>query len=173
MINVRELSAKPIPQKIQTSIPLQNLVKDDKDIVKAEPLNLDLQAVAKEGVITVSGRCNADVDFICARTLVQFTEEIAFDVHLAFTTFQTHAMKDEDMEYIPGETFDLVPFLEEQFLLSLPFIPVCKEVKDQEAQRLLEKYVRDPVEEEQASEASTNHIDPRLAGLKKFFDKKE
>lgn len=172
IINVRELAARTTPLELERSIPLQHLVKNAKDIVKAEPLNLHLQATAQSGMITVRGHCSADVDFICSRTLVQFTDEVAFEYLQEFTTFQTKAMEDEDIELIQGETLNLTPYLEEQFLLHLPFIPVCKEVKDTEAERLLQKYtVRDSVEEDVKDDASTSHIDPRLAGLKDFFKK--
>ncbi|MFD2670154.1 YceD family protein [Marinicrinis sediminis] len=171
IVNMKELAAKQTPLELKKSLPLQHLAEKDKDIVKAEPLHIDLEVTAKSGTITVKGPCHAQVDFICARTLVQFTDEIRFDYEQQFTTYQTQVMDDEEMVFISEDSFDLVPYLEEAFMLSLPFIPVCKDVQDKEAERLLEKYVKETDENEADTTAnSAPSIDPRLAGLKKFFD---
>ncbi|WP_128894285.1 YceD family protein [Longirhabdus pacifica] len=165
-INVKELAVRNKPLEINKQLNVQHLVDEMPEIVSATPLELHLTAEYNRGMVQVSGQCQITVTFICARTLVHFNENLHYTFHQMFTTSQAQTMKDEDIEWIEFDTFDLVPYIEEQLILQFPLVPICKNPKEED-EALLKTY---SVEELEDTDVQQVKIDPRLEKLKRFFD---
>ncbi|MOA30578.1 hypothetical protein D3C78_1516790 [compost metagenome] len=71
--------------------------------------------------------------------------------------------EDEDLQIVTEDRVDLRPYVEESFLLSLPYSAVCSD----SCKGLCPNCGTD-LNVEQCS-CDTEVIDPRLAGLKDFF----
>ncbi len=145
-------------------------VSDLKDVEKTIrdifPVHItgraDLSSLKATFHLTISGT----MVLPCSRTLV--------DVHYPFeiTTTETFLLRhtsefvaDEETHQVQGEVVDLLPLIKEHILLEIP-MQVFGEDENAEGAAPQEGKDWKVISEEDKS----NQIDPRLAGLAKFFE---
>jgi uncharacterized protein len=165
IIQIRDLAGKDI--EINKQLNLSELLTSRKDVAAAEPVEVSLTATAAEDTVKVHGQCSTAVELICARCLSHFTEKLELPIEEIFTQKREVAEADDEdqIHLITSDKIDLQPYVEENVVLGLPFIPLCKE----ECQGLCP--VCGQNKNEQPCDCDKQEkIDPRLAGLKAFFD---
>ncbi|WP_078547333.1 YceD family protein [Litchfieldia alkalitelluris] len=122
----------------------------------------DLSSLKVTFHLTISGT----MILPCSRTLV--------DVHYPFeiTTTETFMLRhtsdyetDEETHQVQGDVVDLLPVIKELIILEIPMQIFCDDLNTEGAAPQEGKDWQVISEEDKA-----NKIDPRLAGLAKFFD---
>lgn len=155
------------PLVFHESLDVSKMVKGRKDILSISPLAADLRVYSSvEGLVNAEGKLTADLNVSCSRCLTPVNRKIEIDFKERFVHGQ-EPKDEEDMEddvnYVPDENVDLVPYLEESLMLNLPMAVVCSA----DCKGLC------PVcgvnRNEQECSCDTSVIDPRLAALKDFF----
>jgi uncharacterized protein len=174
IINFRQLATrKDETISFQEQIDISDLVRNRTDILSSEPLSVELDASYVSGAVQVAGKLETRLELSCSRCLEHFYQPLEIPFYELFVhqkvksedTDADDADEDEDIHFIPEEKFDITPFVEENVLLSLPFIPVCEE----ECKGLCPVCGAD--RNLQPCECKTEKADPRLEGLKEWFNK--
>jgi uncharacterized protein len=100
----------------------------------------------------------------CSRTLVDVPFPFDIETTEVFLASEEEYEADADVHYLQGEVLDLLPVIKENILLEIPMQIFSEKAsngapaKGQDWQVITE-------------EEKTEKVDPRLAGLAKFFDK--
>lgn len=154
---------------IRETLQVNELAGDRSDIQGIGPIDVDLTAKAEsEDQIGVRGTLTAELEAICSRCLTPHSETIVipFDEHYRLTESTGLPADDEDeVIFITADHVDLKPYVEEAVIVHLPYAPLCKE----DCKGLCPTCGVNRNETECG--CSNERIDPRLAGLKDFFNK--
>ncbi|MGG0178943.1 YceD family protein [Gottfriedia acidiceleris] len=104
----------------------------------------------------------------CVRTLVDVKYPLSITTTETFFTTSEWKSEDENFHILEGDVLDLTPVIEECILAEIPMQIYAEDVEGKETAPMsgTDWEVREHVEVEQK-------IDPRLAGLAKFFDKQD
>lgn len=147
-------------------VDVSELLTTRKDVVSVDPVKMNIAATASDDTVYVKGTGEASAQFLCSRCLIQFEDTIKIDFTEAFTQDEDVAAADEneDTLLIEEEFIDLLPIVEENIVLAFPFAPLCKE----DCLGLCAICGQDQNEEK--CHCQDDVIDPRLEGLKAFFD---
>ncbi|WP_141336515.1 DUF177 domain-containing protein [Paenibacillus sp. tmac-D7] len=137
------------------------------------PLQVRLEARDVEGAAEVDGELEIDVEQSCSRCLAPVAQHVTVPFHETFVKGEEKAIDeesdedeeddDDDVLYVTGDRIELKPYLAEAVMLSLPFIPLCKE----DCKGLCPVCGTDRNERECG--CKQEKVDPRLAGLADFF----
>jgi uncharacterized protein len=153
---------------IHETVDVSDLKQIDKLIRDISPVHIEGRADISATKFTFHLTIEGTMVLPCSRTLVDVS--YPFTIHTTETFFLNDydVTTDEDTHLIEGETVDLLPVVKELILLEIPLQIFSEEenVQGGEPQSGVDWEV---ITEEQAK----NKIDPRLAGLAKFFEKKE
>ncbi len=175
-ISIRNLAAAEHDEHFERSLDSDMVVAQQPDIVECGPLNVRFQAHYAAGAVEVGGRLAAEMTLVCSRCLTHFEHALEVPVKALFKVKDRESEAeddaldaddeaDEDTYFVTGSKVDLRPFFVENVLLNVPFIPIC----DPDCKGLC------PVcgvnRNEQSCGCKPERIDPRLAGLKGFFEK--
>lgn len=151
--------------KVEEQLDMSSYMKDTKDLVRIEPIKVDLSAVYTSGLVEVKGHLHTDATLQCSRCLRTFVTHMDVPFQEMYSDIPQTTLDDEDIHLITGNEIDLMPEVEQNFMLAIPYIPTCSE----ECQGLC------PVcginRNEAACQCKQEKIDPRLAGLADFFNK--
>ena len=163
LIELQHRKGEPLP--FQTTLDSQDLKKRHQEIRDLTPVQVKGEVQELGGLIYVKGDIQAEAQFVCARCLTSYREElhIPFAETFAPATADIEWDEDSDIHEITGEEIELDPILEEDFLLSVPAFPVC----NKDCKGLCPSCGVN--HNEQACSCSTERIDPRLEALKGFF----
>lgn len=151
------------PLIIDTQVDIDALVQSRRDIQKAKPLDIHLEAQYLPGrTIKVTGTMKTEMVMACSRCLNDTTYYLDMEFNEQFTQNAKEA-DDEDNEddllFNESDSIDLRPYIEENVLLQLPFIPLCSD----DCKGLCP--VCGTNQNEQQCGCSKEKVDPRLAGL--------
>lgn len=164
----RNMAASSEPLQVHQQVDVSRLVEGLGDIKVPKPLQADLKASydAITETVNVQGELSVQLDMACSRCLIPVQQHLDIPFHEQFKLVkQPEKLQDEDDEtiYVDNETVDLVPFVEESFLLHLPLTVVCKE----SCKGLCTTCGTDL--NEGTCNCDKEVVDPRLAALKDFF----
>ncbi|WP_435921311.1 YceD family protein [Paenibacillus sp. DYY-L-2] len=170
IIHFRQLASTDRPVEFHQVLDVSRVVKGRKDISGAGPLQVDLQAESESGgVVKVTGRLAGELDMSCSRCLKPLVHKVDIEFEESFKQSdhpEAEAQgEDEDVQWVAEDQVDLVPFVEEAFLLNLPYAALCKE----DCKGLCPSCGTD--RNERDCGCNTERIDPRLASLSDFFKK--
>ncbi|PZE22495.1 YceD family protein [Paenibacillus xerothermodurans] len=168
LIQLKELAKKGETVHIDETIDLTDVLQHRSDVLSFGPLHVHLHAryMTEDDVAEVGGQLVVDVEQPCARCLtpVKQTLEIPFDETFALVADESEPEDEEDeTHFVTDEKIDLKPFVVENVLLALPFVPLC----DEACQGLCPTCGAN--RNQQACDCKHEKIDPRLAGLADFF----
>ncbi|MNP16224.1 hypothetical protein D3C76_1086120 [compost metagenome] len=168
ILNFRQVAASDGPVEFHKAVDVSHVVKGRNDISGVEPLQVDLKAQpVGDGVVAVYGHLTTKLDMSCSRCLKPLNRKVDIKFNESFKQSEEPEAvsldEDEDLQIVTEERVDLVPYVEESFLLSLPFAAVCSD----SCKGLCPNCGTD-LNVEQCG-CDTEVIDPRLAGLKDFF----
>ena len=123
--------------------------------------------------VLVRGDVVAGVELQCSRCLSRFPKDIEASVNVVYHPVEElkgedkHEVKEDelDMGFYKGDELDIEELVAEQIILSVPMKPLCSEA----CKGLCPRCGADL--NAGSCACATNEPDPRLAVLKKFFDK--
>ncbi|MFH5183080.1 YceD family protein [Paenibacillus sp. TAB 01] len=166
-IRLKELAKKANTVHINETIDLTDVLKNRKDLLSFGPLQVNLQArPLEEGKAEVTGELGIDVEQECSRCLNPVKQRLEIPFHETFALAADESEpddEDDDTHYVTDEKIELMPYLIENVLLDLPFVPLC----DENCQGLCPTCGTN--RNESSCECKNDKVDPRLAGLADFF----
>jgi uncharacterized protein len=164
-VNLRELAMKETPALLKGRQDLQEAVSGRNDLRLKGPVDVSLTAHSDSGKVIVTGTLTADLELVCSKCLRTAEEQVTIPVTEMFTSQRGIAELDEDIHLVQEDVIDLAPYLHESLVLQLPMAAVCSE----SCQGLCPVCGKDRNSE--PCGCVQEKIDPRLAGLKDFFNK--
>lgn len=166
-IHFRKMANVDEPLHFHESMDVSELVKGRKDILAVAPLLVDLKALpADTDCVNVVGTLSGEVDMLCARCLHEVNSKLNIPFAETFKWLKEPVLPEDEHDeliYIKDETVELIPFVEENFVLHLPDSVLCKA----DCLGLCQKCGQNL--NEGTCSCDNAVIDPRLAGLKDFF----
>ncbi len=153
------------PVEVETSVESSPLFANNKAVLSSTPIVAKLKLWPEAGMVVVRGSLTNEVSYTCSRCLESFSE--SYDIPFDESFFQAVNEPDDDLDHVNAvkeDQIDLTPWLEESFLLALPFIPICKPdclglCSECGSNRNLSR-----------CRCSNTRIDPRLMGLADWID---
>lgn len=166
-VHLKEILTRRESATVETSIDVQQWLGNRKDVLQIQPLQINLVAEPQPGMVRVSGQCELDISFACSRCLAPFETKLVFPFSELFQMVEEEKdssdLDEDDIHYIHGDKVDLTPFIEQNIVLGMPYVPICSEA----CEGLCPNCGCN--RNEQTCTCTTERIDPRLAGLKDFF----
>ncbi|WP_314000422.1 DUF177 domain-containing protein [uncultured Paenibacillus sp.] len=165
-IHMQELIAKGKTRSFHTSLDVAPLLKHRPDVLRSTPLAAALEARGEEGGVLVEGQLSVELELACSRCLTPATEKLEIPFREFFRSASDDKEQDEEEDeviVVEGDSFDLLPYVEQAFLLYLPFAPLC----DEDCNGLCPQCGANLNEGECG--CSRERLDPRMAALKDFF----
>ncbi|MNF87338.1 hypothetical protein D3C84_698030 [compost metagenome] len=164
---IQEALIKGTLPPIHETIEVASLLKGRKDVVSASPIDAALNVHAVEGVIYVDGRLTSELEMACSRCLNPAAVKVDVPFHEQFKQVEQLSPEDEELDEdtieVVGDTLDLKPYVEDLWLLELPFVPMCSG----DCKGLCSECGQNLNERECGCQRGS--IDPRLAALKDLF----
>ncbi|MEH7386832.1 YceD family protein [Bacillus sp. JJ1521] len=153
---------------IEETVDVKDLMEFDNSIRDISPVQVtgraDLSSTKASFHITISG----SMILPCSRTLVdvKFPFEIqTTETFLLRETSDYDLESEEDVYQVRGEVIDLLPLIKENILLEIPMQIFCDDSNSEDAAPQSGQDWEVITEDDRK-----NKIDPRLAGLAKFFE---
>ncbi|XEC97066.1 DUF177 domain-containing protein [Paenibacillus tarimensis] len=165
IIRIQELVAKGTRLSIRETMNVEALLRNNKDVLNASPLEIRLEAYAEQSVVHVQGELIIELELACSRCLEPTAEKIVIPFFERFRSAAAAAAGEEDEDIIDSEDdrIDLKPYVEESLLLHVPFVPLCRE-----ACGGLCPQCGSNLNESQCG-CINERVDPRFAALKELF----
>lgn len=153
---------------IDETIRLDEMKQADPTIRDVSPIHV--KGWADIGSTKVTFHLQIEGVFIlpCSRTLVDVNYPVKVETTETFLLHASNGGSDEDVHQVKGDVIDLMPVIREILLLEVPMQVFSEDVSNEEAAPQSGKDWEVLHEEDQVKK-----IDPRLAGLAKFFDKND
>lgn len=173
IIDVRKcLELKGHSLALEHTYELPQLLARNKQLLQIKPVHFVGQGDMQAGILAVKGELTGTYTLACSRCLTdvesEFTQEIEerFNIHAKFVG-EPEDDEETEIHEVVGQEIDLLPYIEEAIVVSIPFVPLCPD--DEECKRSM------PQEGKSwavlTEEGNKDRIDPRLADLANFFDK--
>lgn len=163
------LKGRVVP--LQQTLDVSQLLGGRRDVLSAGPLDCRLKASPEEGTVRVTGELDIRLELACSRCLEPVKEHlrVPFDESFAPADHVKSEEEDEDAPYVhpvDGDLVELEPYVYETLLLSIPFVPLCRE----DCEGLCPECGTN--RNESPCGCSREKVDPRLEALKGWFDSK-
>jgi uncharacterized protein len=168
-IHLKELAQKANTVHFDETVDLSDALKESNDILGAGPLHISLQALRKEEVAIVTGQLSIDVEQPCSRCLNPVKQTLVIPFHETFARAADESKTDNDDDdddethFVTDDKIELLPYVMENVMLALPYIPLC----DENCLGLCPVCGVD--RNIHACDCNRKKMDPRLAGLADFF----
>lgn len=150
---------------LDETIRIDEIKQSDPTIRDVSPIHVTGRADIGSTKVTFHLKIEGYLILPCSRTLV----DVKYPIHVETTeTFLLQVSEfelEEEAHQIKGDSIDLMPVIREILLLEVPMQVFCEEDTSKDAAPQSGKDWEIIREEDQSKK-----IDPRLAGLAKFFD---
>ncbi|MFD0699081.1 YceD family protein [Paenibacillus sp. GCM10027628] len=165
-IHLKDLALKGQPVHITEDLNLTAPFVGRQDILGYSPIHVDLHARHEGGAAKVNGTLTLDLELSCSRCLSHVKQTIELPFEEVFTQKLDEESEDnEDIHLVTEDKVDLEPYVSENVVVGLPYIPLCDEACKGLCPVCGEnRNLRD-------CGCKQEKIDPRLAGLADFFNK--
>lgn len=169
-IYFRQMASSAEAMSINRTVDVSGFIKGRKDIQDVGLLEAKLTAqTGMDQVLRVHGVLSVTLHMSCARCLKPVSHEahIDFDERFKHTDYPEADIEteDEDVWYIGEDFVELIPYIEESFVINLPYSALCRD----DCKGLCQNCGADLNEKECG--CNRDVIDPRLAALGDFFKK--
>lgn len=150
----------------------KDLMETDSEIRGASPFHVTGTGSVARGRVTFDLHVEGTLVLPCARTLV----DVHYPVDLKSTeTFllepsDYEGAEDEEVHVAENEVIDLIPVMKELILLDIPMQVFSEEAKKGELPHTDNWQVLTEDEYLEMEQKAEKAVDPRMAGLAKFFD---
>jgi uncharacterized protein len=161
----QELFHRKETVNVELTVEVTPWLERNPDVISTTPLQVRIEVRHEAGMAIASGSLSNTVTYCCSRCLEPFTESLEVPFQESFYPTENEPDDPEDhVHAVQDEGFELLPWIEEAFLVELPFVPVCR-----------------PTCEGLCPECGVNRnvtrckcqnkrIDPRLLGLSEWLD---
>ena len=167
--NILELKGKTLP--FEHTYDLPQLTKRNKQLISIGPVHFIGQGVMEAGIFVAKGELSGEYTLACSKCLadlkVEFSQHFEERFNVQAKLLPLTEEEEDEIHEVVGTEIDLLPYIENEVLLSIPFFPACEFEHECRNNLPLEGKDWSLLTEENKS----NKIDPRLADLAKFFDK--
>lgn len=150
---------------IDAIIRVDEIKKDDPSIREVSPIHITGRGDIDSSKVTFHLKIEGYLILPCSRTLVDVKHPINVETTETFLLQGSEYEMEEEAYQVKGDVIDLMPIIREILLLEVPMQVFCEDVNSEGAAPQSGKDWEVVLEEEQSKK-----IDPRLAGLAKFFD---
>jgi uncharacterized protein len=165
-IRLKELAQKANAVHFDETVDLSDALKESNDILDAGPIHISLHALHHDKVAEVTGQLSIDVEQPCSRCLNPVKQKLVIPFHETFARAADESEtvnEDEEIHFVTEDKIELLPYVIENVMLALPYIPLCEEAclgLCPECGINLNLH---------ACDCNRQKLDPRLAGLADFF----
>ncbi|OXS52578.1 hypothetical protein B1A99_33190 [Cohnella sp. CIP 111063] len=167
LLKVQELASRQQPVSLRGTLDLAELFRNHPEYNPLSPLEYELTANAADDLIIVKGRMSCDVRMQCSRCLEPVEEkiEVPFEEQFRIVAEEEEEASEDVEEAVPvtEERIDLAPYVMEEFVVQLPYAPLCSE----DCKGLCPECGTNL--NEQSCGCNTEKIDPRMAALQDWF----
>jgi uncharacterized protein len=152
---------------IDEIIRVDEIKEDDPTIREVSPMHITGRGDIDSTKVTFHLKIEGHLILPCSRTLVDVELPVNVETTETFLLQGSEYETEGEAFQVKGDTLDLLPIIREILLLEVPMQVFCEDVnrEDSAPQSGMDWEV---IHEEDQSKK----IDPRLAGLAKFFDEK-
>jgi uncharacterized protein len=150
---------------IDETIRVDEIKQDDPTIRDVSPIHITGRADIGSTKVTFHLKIEGHLILPCSRTLVDVKLPINVETTETFLLQASGFESDEEAYQVKGDVIDLMPVIREILLLEVPMQVFCEDDHSKDAAPQSGKDW-EVIREEDKSK----RIDPRLAGLAKFFD---
>ncbi|MFC4598867.1 YceD family protein [Cohnella hongkongensis] len=164
---MQELASRQQTASLQGALDLTELFRGHSEYRPLSPLQYELTASAADDRILVTGRLSCDVRMQCSRCLdaVERTVDVPFEEQFRVVSDESEeASEDEEAVPVTEERIDLAPYVMEEFVVQLPYAPLCSEA----CKGLCPECGTNL--NEQSCGCRTEKVDPRMAALQDWFN---
>ncbi|PYI54239.1 YceD family protein [Paenibacillus flagellatus] len=164
-LNIRDLLSKSGQVRRIEDLDIGGLMEGRTDVLRVEPLHVDVLAKAHSDVVDVTGTLTLPAEFACSRCLCHYGQRLTIPFRERFKREKSRSGEDdEEVHVLDEDVVDLTPYIEESVQLGLPYVPVCEpECKGLNPETGANLNI-DPAARPEA------RIDPRLAVLQQWLD---
>ncbi|MGX6442058.1 YceD family protein [Neobacillus sp. K501] len=151
--------------QIDDIIRVDEIKETDPSIREVSPMHITGRGDIDSTKVTFHIKVEGHLILPCSRTLVDVKLPINVETTETFLLNGSEYETEEEVYQVKGDVIDLMPVIREILLLEVPMQVFCEDVNSEDAAPQSGKDW-EVVREEDRSQK----IDPRLAGLAKFFD---
>lgn len=130
-LKVQELLARQRPEELESFLDAAEWLRGSDEFVPLEPLACRLTAQAVDDRVLVDGELACTVRMTCSRCLDPVERKLRVPFSEQFRIAGEDARhRDDDPDddvVVAEERIDLAPYVAEQFVVQLPFAPLCRE----------------------------------------------
>jgi uncharacterized protein len=152
--------------KIEEEVDLSDLVISHQDIRDISPVSVSGRADISSSKVTFHLSISGSMVLPCSRTLVDVQYPFSIDTTETFLLKPADYDMEEDFHLADGDIVDLTPILKEILILEIPMQVFCEDVTNEEGAAPQSGKDWEVITEDDQN----NKVDPRLAGLAKFFE---
>jgi uncharacterized protein len=150
---------------IDEMVRVDEIKQDDPTIREVSPMHITGRGDIDSTKVTFHLKIEGYLILPCSRTLVDVKLPINVETTETFLLQGSVYETEEEAFQVKGDVVDVMPIIQEILLLEVPMQVFCEDVNHEEAAPQSGKDWEVVNEEDQSKK-----IDPRLAGLAKFFD---
>jgi len=167
-IHLKDLAVKGESVRISEKVDFSAAVCGAQDVISCEPAQVELTAAYRDGAVVVQGEATLTVTQSCSRCLTPVKQTLLVPIRELFKQTPDKndldaADEDDDVHLVAEDKIDLMPYVEENVLVALPFAPLCSDACKGLCPNCGEN------RNERDCGCNTDRVDPRLAGLADFF----
>jgi uncharacterized protein len=153
---------------IDETVVIDDLSNLEPSIRSVSPMHISGRADISSSKVTFHLKIEGHLILPCSRTLVDVNYPISVETTETFLFNGLEYDLEEDAHKVKGDVIDLMPIFQELLILEVPLQVFSEDVKSGEGAPQSGK------DWEVISEQDlTKKVDPRLAGLAKFFDQND
>lgn len=153
---------------IDETIRVDEIKQVEPSIRAVPPIHISGRADISSNKVTFHLLIEGHLILPCSRTLVDVNYPISVETTETFLFNGLEFEIEEEVHQVKGDVIDLMPVIQEILILEVPMQVFCEDVKSGEGApqsgkdwEVIEKREK------------TEKVDPRLAGLAKFFDQND
>ena len=150
---------------LNETVDVSEIKEIDKQIRDISPITVTGRVDINSNNITFHIHLTGMLTLPCARTFVDVQHPVDIETTETFLLSEYDSQDDEFTTIVKGDVIDLMPVIRENLLLEVPMQVFCEDVNPEGAAPTSgnDWAVVNPDEQ-------VKKVDPRLAGLAKFFD---
>jgi uncharacterized protein len=150
---------------IDEMVRVDEIKQDDPTIREVSPMHITGRGDIDSTKVTFHLKIEGYLILPCSRTLVDVKLPINVETTETFLLQGSVYETEEEAFQVKGDVVDVMPIIQEILLLEVPMQVFCEDVNHEDAAPQSGKDWEVVHEEDQSKK-----MDPRLAGLAKFFD---
>lgn len=121
-INISNLKQQ---QQLKCELNEKSFVYDNETILFSKPIVLDCSLQLKDGIVSLDGTIDTELELTCFRCLEKFKYRLQLELHEKFTNNIDN--EDESIIFIDSDKIDITDVVKNNIIMALPLNRLCKE----------------------------------------------